>query len=297
MSVSSSKQRIRQRFNRAAPDYEAASVLHREVESRVMERLDLVRMTPETVLDIGAGPGTGSEALMRRYKKARVYALDLAENMLHLAKKKAPFLRKLRCVCGDAEHLPFAEDSFDLIYSNLSLQWVTDLEATFKEFQRVLKPGGLLMFTTFGPDTLKELRAAWAQVDGQESNRAHVNTFIDMHDIGDALLNARFAEPVVDMEMFTLTYQDARAVMKDLKVIGAQTVMPGEGASQASGLTGRQRMQAVMDAYDGFRRDGLVPATYEVVYGHAWMPETPIQEKRDDGSVAVPIKGIGSYRP
>ncbi len=285
MTAVSTKSRIRQRFNKAAPAYEKASVLHREVESRVMERLDLVRLQPERILDIGAGPGTGSLDLMKRYKKSQVVALDLADDMLKIARKKAPFLRKLRCVCGDAEDLPFQTNSFDLIYSNLSLQWCGDLEHTFKGFKRILKPGGLLMFTTFGPDTLKELRAAWNQVDGYE----HVNRFVDMHDIGDALVHAKFAEPVMDMEVFTLTYATPQAVMKDLKVIGAQTVI----SNPSQGLTGRKRMKAVIDAYENFRQDGVIPASYEVVYGHAWMPEANEQQQRDDGSIAVPLSGIG----
>ncbi|MCP5141078.1 MAG: malonyl-ACP O-methyltransferase BioC [Gammaproteobacteria bacterium] len=282
------KRRIRARFNRAAPDYEAAAVLHREVEARVLERLDYVRLQPAVVLDIGAGPGTGSRLLMQRYPKAKVIALDLAERMLQIARGKAPRwpnpLRKLHCVCGDAESLPFASGSVDLIYSNLSLQWCADLSATFREFRRVLAPGGLLMFTTFGPDTLRELRAAWAQVDGF----AHVNEFVDMHDIGDALVHAQMAEPVMDMEVFTLTYGKADEVMRDLKVIGAQTVT---GAKQG-GLTGRARLNAVAEAYESFRADGVLPATFEIVYGHAWAPPEGTALKREDGSVAVPLTGL-----
>lgn len=282
------KRRIRDRFNRAAPAYEAASVLHREVESRVIERLDYVRLQPSVIVDIGAGPGTGSRALMQRYPKAKVIALDLAEGMLQIARGKAPRwpnpLRKLHCVCGDAESLPLASGSVDLIYSNLSLQWCADLDTTFREFRRVLAPGGLLMFTTFGPDTLKELRAAWSAVDGY----AHVNEFVDMHDIGDALLHAQMAEPVMDMEVFTLTYGTAEEVMRDLKIIGAQTVT-GE---KSPGLTGRARLNAVAEAYEALRSDGVLPATFEVVYGHAWAPPEGTALKQDDGSVAVPITGL-----
>ncbi len=277
------KRLVRASFERAAKGYDAAAVLQREVGDRLLERLDLIRLAPATVLDVGCGTGHCTAALSRRYRKARVVAFDLAEAMVSQTRSRFnPITRRLRghgFVGGDAERLPFADASFDLILSNLTLQWCHDLEATFREFRRVLRPGGLLLFTTFGPDTLKELRAAWAQVDGQ----VHVNRFTDLHDVGDAMLNARLADPVMDMEYLTLTYNKTMDLMRDLKAIGAHNV----NAGRPEGLTGKARLAALGDAYERFRADGCLPATYEVLYGHAWAPEGVPQQFEQDGAVGI----------
>lgn len=180
------------------------------------------------------------------------------------------------CVCGDVEHLPFQDQQVDLLVSNAVLQWSSDLARVFGEFLRVLKPGGLLMFTTFGPDTLKELRAAWSLVDGY----SHVSPFVDMHDIGDLLVRSGFADPVMDAEWLTLTYPDADALMRDLKVLGAGNAT----AERPRGMTGKKRFDALRAAYEPYRRDGRLPATYEVVYGHAWAPA---QRRGRNGEVLV----------
>jgi malonyl-CoA O-methyltransferase len=172
-----------------------------------------------------------------------------------------------------------------MLFSNLTLQWCGDLQQTFAEFRRVLKPGGLLLFTTLGPDTLKELRESWRQVDGA----VHVNEFIDMHDIGDALVQTKFGDPVMDMEYLTLTYTDSLDLMRDLKVLGAHNVNPG----RSSGLTGKGRIKAVQAAYEQFRNDGVLPATYEVIYGHAWRPEQDVQMTKG-GTVHIPIDQLKS---
>jgi malonyl-CoA O-methyltransferase len=165
-------------------------------------------------------------------------------------------------VCADVERLPFKRDSLDLVWSNLTLQWVGDLEASFREVHRVLRPGGLFAFSTFGPDTLKELRQAFAGLDGF----GHVNRFTDMHDIGDMLVHAGFAHPVMEMEYLTLTYADLKSLLRELKAIGADTVLEG----RRPGLMGRRLWQQVNENYERLRRDGRLPATFEVVYGHAW---------------------------
>jgi malonyl-CoA O-methyltransferase len=174
--------------------------------------------------------------------------------------------------------MPLADASVDLIFSNLMLQWCDVPDMALREFQRVLKPRGLLTFSTFGPDTLMELRAAWAAAD----QRSHVSRFIDMHDLGDALVRARLAEPVLDVERFTLTYDTAVALMRDLKAIGAQNATAG----RAAGLTGRATFATVTQAYERFRVDGRLPATYEVVLGQAWgaIPR--------DGEVRIPLSQI-----
>lgn len=263
------KRKVRESFERAAASYDQVAVLQREVGERMLERLDLVRTPPRTILDVGAGTGVATAALAKRYRKARVVALDIAHAMLRGARKRAPWFSGMGFVCGDAENLPLAAGRFDLLFSNLTVQWCLDLEATLREFRRVLCPGGLLMFTSFGPDTLRELRESWSRVDG----RNHVNAFLDMHDVGDTLMRAGFAEPVMDVETFTLTYEDAYAVMRDLKLMGAHNVTAG----RPRGLTGRRRMAAMVAAYEDLRRDGRLPATYEVVYGHAWIPESGVR--------------------
>ena len=258
------KQQARRAFNKAATTYDAVAELQNEIGDRLIERLDYVRLQPARILDLGAGTGFFSDALLKRYRKADVVALDIAENMLQQVQSRGGWFRKPRCVCADGESLPFADDSFDLVFSNLMLQWCLDLETTFTELRRVLAPGGLLMFTTFGPDTLMELRASWEAADGY----SHVNTFIDMHDVGDSLVTTRWAEPVMDSERITVTYRELRTLMKELKQIGAHNVTLG----RPGGLTGRQRMQRMAEAYERYRADGVLPASYEVVYGHAWSP-------------------------
>lgn len=276
------KLQARRAFNRAATTYDAVAELQYEIGDRLIERLDYVRLQPARILDLGAGTGFFSAALLKRYRKADIVALDVAENMLRQVQARGGWFRKPRCVCADAETLPFADDSFQLIFSNLMLQWSVDLEQTFMELRRVLAPGGLLMFTTFGPDTLMELRASWEKVDGF----THVNTFIDMHDVGDSLVSTRWAEPVMDSERITVTYRQLGTLMQDLKQIGAHNVTHGRPA----GLTGRQRMQQLAEAYEAFREDGVLPASYEVVYGHAWSPVN--KQSADAGGNEVPLASL-----
>jgi len=278
------KQQARLAFERAASTYDESAALQSEVGDRMLERLELVRLRPARVLDLGAGTGEFSKALLQRYRKAQIVSLDIALNMLRHTQSRGSWLRKPACICADGESLPFADDSFELVFSNLMLQWCMDLEPVFTELRRVLAPGGLLMFTTFGPDTLQELRASWKAVDGY----THVNAFIDMHDVGDALVRTRWAEPVMDAERITVTYRELRTLMQDLKHIGAHNVTAG----RPRGLTGRRRLQQVEQAYEAFRRDGVLPASYEVVYGHAWSPadcpatdrfEVPLTRLQPDG--------------
>jgi malonyl-CoA O-methyltransferase len=279
------KGRARRAFERAALRYDQRAVLQREVADRLLERLDYMRLAPARVLDLGCGTGYCIDPLQLRYPSARVLALDFALGMLAEARRRGRWLRRPQCLCGDAEHLPLADGAVDLVLSNLTLQWCNDLPATFAECLRVLRPGGLLLFTTFGPDTLKELRAAWSAADAH----GHVSPFADMHDIGDALVRARFADPVMDAERLTLTYARLADLMADIKDIGAGNAT----ASRPRGLTGPRRLATVERHYEGERRDGRLPASYEVVYGHAWVPE----QKPMAGGVAIPVTRIGRAPP
>jgi len=270
---------IRRAFSRAAKNYAEHAVLQHEVEDRLLERLDFVEVAPLRVLDVGAGPGRACKALRKKFPKAQVIALDLALPMLREARRESGWFRKLPAVCADARALPFADASIDVLFSSLCIQWIDDLPALFSEFRRVLKPGGFMALATFGPDTLHELRAAWAEVD----RRPHVSLFIDLMGLGDALLHAGFKDPVLDGEHFTLTYSDAAALMRDLKAIGATNAEP----DRARGLTGKARLAAVGAAYEYFRRDGVLPATYEVLYAHAWGPAPGQPRRTRDAEIAT----------
>ena len=273
---------VRRAFARAAATYDAAAVLQREVGARMASRLDYIRIAPRMILDAGCGTGEAVGELAVRYAGARVVALDSALTMVEAARERTrrarSLLRRLlpealgrgrqaapQFVCGDVNMLPLPGVAFDMVWSNLALQWVNDLPRAFAETRRVLKVGGLFTFTTFGPDTLKEIRAAFARADGH----THTNRFIDMHDMGDMLVATGFADPVMDMEQLTLTYADAGSLMRELKQIGATNATRG----RPHGLMGRARWQRALAAFETMRREGRIPATFEVVYGHAWKGE------------------------
>lgn len=268
-----SKQKIRRAFDRAADSYDAAAVLQKEVCSRLLEKLEYIKLSPQLILDVGVGTGEAVAPLLKRYKKSRLVALDLSERMLAKALAHRSLLRKPELVCADLEHLPFRDNSFELIFSSLTLQWCNDLPATMQDFLRVLKPGGLLMFSTFGPDTLKELRACWSRID----DAVHVNEFMDMHDVGDGLLQTGFADPVMEAETITVNYESVDILMADLRAIGANATADGGRA----GLTTPSVLLRLRQAYDRYRVDELLPASYEVVYGHAWKPVASRTEKHE----------------
>jgi len=272
-------------FSQAAERYDEVAVLQREIGQRLVERLELMLIEPKVILDIGSGTGVATAELSKRYKKAQILALDFAFPMLLKTRKRGSWLRRPRCVCADLEQLPFADSSVDLIYSNAALQWSNDLEHTFSEFMRVLRPGGLVAFTTFGPDTLKELRQAWSEADGG----SHVSQFLDMHDVGDALVRSSFAEPVIDVDRMVLTYDRVDGLMQDLKVLGAHNV----NRDRSRGLTGKSMMSAMRESYEQFRRDGKLPASYEVIYGHAWAPDQLVLDQiQEDGATMIPVDTI-----
>lgn len=273
---------LRQALQRAASRFDDAAFLHREIGNRLLERLNLIKRQPEVILDVGCATGVTTAALLKKYRKARVIGLERAPAMVTRACKRAPWLRTLHGAVAEPEALPLASASCDLIFSHFALPWCLDLDPVFAEFRRVLKPGGILLFSTLGPDTLVELRRSWAAADGYN----HVNAFLDMHDIGDALMRARLAEPVMDVERLTLTYPDVDGLMRDLKTLGAHNVTLG----RARGLTAKRQLQAMQAAYDSLRRpDGLLPVSCEVVYGHAWGPLQDQSRRRENGPSVFPL--------
>jgi malonyl-CoA O-methyltransferase len=297
------KSDVRRSFSRAASTYDDAAFLQREVCDRLFERLQYIKLNPVNALDMGAGTGYSTEKLRAAYPQGHTIALDCAHGMLEFARHKllppvppqsfagrlltklkpaAAALPRTSFVCGDAENLPLAAESVDLIVSSLTIQWCDPL-AVAREAYRVLKPNGCFMFTTFGPDTLKELRTAFKAVD----DKPHVNQFLDMHDVGDQLLSAGFTDPVMDQEIITLTYTALKPLLKELKAIGAHNMMPG----RAQGLLSKTAWGTLQTAYEAFRRDDIgnrLPATYEVVYGQAWKPEIA-KQKTVDGVQAISL--------
>jgi len=276
---------VRRAFDAAAAHYDAHAALQREVADRLLARLDYMSIAPSLVLDLGAGTGYCSKLLERRYPKARILLADVAPGMLATARAGARrFFSRRSYVCGDASALPLADASLDLIVSSLTLQWCEDLGTVFAECARVLRPGGLLLFSTLGPDTLHELRAAWAAVD----EAPHVNRFHDMHVVGDALIHGGFSAPVMEREDLTVTYDDVLTLMRDLKGIGAQN----KHVQRARSLYGRERLRQLAAAYEKHRRDGQLPATYETVYGHAWVPRHDTRPQDGSTVATFPLSGL-----
>jgi malonyl-CoA O-methyltransferase len=270
---------VRRSFDRAAAGFDAAAVLQTAVRETLLERLALTALMPRIVLDAGAGTGLASRALKIRYPRARVLAIDSALGMLRAANRRRSWRRSFDRIQADAELLPLADASVDLIFSNLLLPWC-EPDRVFAEFRRVLAPQGLLSLSALGPDTLRELRAAWASVDAH----SHVNQFIDMHDLGDAIVRAGFAAPVLDVDRYSLKYLDVRALTADLKALGARNFT----AARPRGLTSRGKFLEVERAYEAWREDGRLPATVEVVFAHAWAgAERPAARRAGGAAISL----------
>ncbi|MEM9100995.1 MAG: malonyl-ACP O-methyltransferase BioC [Pseudomonadota bacterium] len=281
-------QEIARSFSKAAASYDDCAILQNTVGDRLLERLDYVKIQPKIILDLGCGTGHYISPLKKRYPKAQVIGVDVAHGMLKTAmRKNTRLLSKPLLMGGNAYALPLADESCELIFSNLAFQWCYDLPRLFSEMNRVLKPGGLLMFTSFGPDTLFELRQAWQAIDSYQ----HVNNFVDMHDVGDALLQSQFLDPVMDCERITMQYKQLRALMQDLKGLGAHNL----NQQRRKSLTTPASLKRLEESYEVFRRNEDLPATYEVVYGHAWATEIK-QIQLAPGSVAIPIDKIGGLK-
>ncbi len=244
----------------------------------MVERLDLLKFVPESVLDVGCGTGMDLPVLQERYPQSRVIGLDASPQRLALANKpiSGSFLARIAArlhpvdqttqhlLCGDFSSMPLASQSLDMLWSNLALHWHGHSETVFAEWRRVLRVNGLLMFSCFGPDTFKQIRQAFAVVDAYP----HTLAFADMHDLGDRLLASGFTTPVVDMEMLTLTYESPERLLQDARAFGGNPL-----PNRQRGLFGRRAWTRVLSKLESFRRgDGRIPLTMEVVYGHAFKP-------------------------
>jgi malonyl-CoA O-methyltransferase len=241
------------------------------------------------VLDVGCGPGHATAQMQQRWPRAQVLALDLALPMLRETRHNAggwrPFKQRPQALCADARALPLADGCVDVLFSNLCLQWVEDLPAVFAGFRRVLKPDGLMVLSTFGPDTLWELREAFGHAD----SAPHVSPFASIAQFGDALIAAGFKDPVLDRDEFRLQHPTLADLMRELRTLGATNAL----STRRRSLTGRERFARAAQGYEPLRRDGKLPATWEVITAHAWGPQpgTPIRVGGVD-EVAVPVARI-----
>ncbi|MES2018739.1 MAG: methyltransferase domain-containing protein [Pseudomonadota bacterium] len=269
--------RVRQLFarpSRVAP----SDFLRREIAGRMHERLELVKIAPRRVLDAGCGAGADLPLLQKDYPGAQIIGVDAAPAMLEQAQTPASALKSLNSMlsrllpakagvdllCADFGNLPLAPNSVDLVWSNLALHWHPQPDRVFAEWRRVLRVDGLLMFSNFGPDTFRELRSAFAALD----DAAHALPFVDMHDFGDQLVEAGFSTPVMDMELITVTYDTATALLADVRALGGNPL-----ATRARGLVGRAGWARLLAALEAGRRpDGKLGLTFEVIYGHAFRP-------------------------
>ncbi len=269
------RRQVRRAYQNAAAAYDRHADIPREIASRMHERLDYCKLDPQRILDLGSGTGSDLPLLQQRYPQAQVIGSDLSPAMLGVAAAKArgersllnrllPFTGKSQpLLAADAMAQPLKDASVDLIWSNLVLHWLGDPGPALAEARRLLKVGGLLMFAVPGPDTLRELRSAFGD------RHTHTQRFIDMHDWGDMLVGSGFSDPVMDMEMLTITYADFAGLIAELRALGATCAM----ADRRQGLMGRTAYQRLLAAYEGRRRDGRLPASLEIIYGHAWKAE------------------------
>ena len=251
---------IRRRFDRAAEGFDEASFVHAATRNGLFERLRPMTLEAATVIDLGSASGAAIPLLQKRFRRARVIAVDFSAAMLQAVRSKRTLLSKRPAVQADARALPFADSSVDVVFCNLMLPWVDDPAAVFAEVARVLKREGLFVFSTLGPDSLQEIREAWRTVDDGE----HVSRFPDMHDIGDALVRTGLRDPVLDVDRLSVSYRSADALFRDLTAAGARNSL----RNRQRGLLGRRRLRRFIDTF--FSTGETRSLSFELVYGHCW---------------------------
>ncbi len=269
---------VRRRFDRAAATFDAADFVHAVTRNGLMTRLQPLVVEAAHVLDLGAGTGAAIPLLQKRFKGARVVSLDFSAAMLRRNVGKQRLLSKRPCVQADARQLPFAGGCFDVVFANQLLPWIDDPEPVLEEVARVLRKDGVFAFASLGPDSLRELDAAWAGVD----DHGHVNRFPDMHDIGDALVRAGLRDPVLDVDRLVVRYDSASKLFADLTRMGARNALRDRNRS----LVGKRHFNDMISALG----DGSAEIRFdlELVYGHCWGggPKDPAGYRID--ATAIP---------
>jgi malonyl-CoA O-methyltransferase len=279
---------LRRGFARAAENGQSSSLHWERLNGELLERLQYFALQPRYVLDLGAGACHASLKLREHYRDAQVVALDFAIAMLQSAPRSWWPRARFHRIAADAVRLPFTDHSFDLVYSNLLLPFCDRPERVFREVARVLKDGGVFVFSSLGPQTLKELRAAWADVD----DAPHVSLFLNLPQLGDALMQSGLVEPVMDTEQHPLHYCDVRALMRALKLIGAAN----SDSRRARSLTGRGALQRMIAAYEAARTPEGIPATFEVIFGAAFAGAAGLDgAARGSGEVAIPVSSLRKH--
>ncbi len=253
---------IRRRFERAASTFDESDFVHAATRDGLLRRLEPLLVDAKTVIDLGAGTGAASKALGKRFKGARLISIDIAHGMLLKTRRKKSWLSKASFAQANAAALPFPNESVDVIFSNMLLPWVDDPAAVFSEVARVLRKGGVFAFATLGPDSLQEIRRAWAKID----DNAHVNKFLDMHDLGDGLVNSGLRDPVLDVDRLSVTYSDSDKLFADLTAVGARNVLQ----QRVRGLTGRHHYAAMIAALEDAAVGDGITLELELVFGHCW---------------------------
>lgn len=261
-----SRNSVKAAFAKAALSYNDSAIVQKEILVRLVEKLKVLQTgSVDTLLDVGSGTGLASDLLRERFGKECYYAMDFAAPMLAWAKNQYDI--DYQCaVCGDVELLPFRDKSVDVIFSASTFQWCNDVGNAFQECCRALKDQGLLIFSSFGPETLRELRHCFAQID----DHPHVSSFIEMQSLGDGLLANGFDSPVMESEIITVEYKDPMQLLRDLQATGATNHIE----DRARGLMTKQHLNEVIKEYKKFKLpNGKFPASYEVLYGHGWKKD------------------------
>ena len=255
-------QHMQRRFDRAASSFDRVDFVHRETCAGLMGRLSPMVLDVKRILDLGGATGSASRLLSKHFKRSRVIALDASHEMLRVAEKKQSWFSRVSTLQCNAMAIPLREGCIDLAFSNLLLPWIDDLHGMFIEVGRVLRKGGLFLFSTLGPDSLSELREAWSSVDSDP----HVNIFADMHDVGDGLARAGLRDPVLDTDFLNVSYRHTESLFRDLTLLGARNCLDGRSKT----LTGKGHFRDMEDRLRSRFKDGILELRLELVYGHAW---------------------------
>lgn len=253
---------MRRRFERAAASFDDADFVHAVTREGLLARLQPLVVEASTVVDLGSATCSTSQALSKRFGRAHVISVDLAHNMLQRGRKKRAWFSRSSFVQATAAALPFSAQSIDVVFANLLLPWVDDPNQVFSEIARILRKGGVFAFATLGPDSLLEIRRAWSQVD----NNAHVNHFLDMHDLGDGLVNAGFADPVLDVDRLSISYDNTEKMFADLTAVGGRNAL----RQRNHALVGKQHFRQMTEELQRSGTDGKITLDLELVFGHCW---------------------------